>query len=119
MDGAGNETSDSIDAKLSRGESVMTAKATKRFAPILAEMELAVGNKPNIQLANKRFAVGYIPMGDGGYASRYAGSQQSNNIAMSDVVKEAVRSIPNPIVTVEEINRVNTSSDRSVAVSEL
>lgn len=119
LDGAGNETSDSIDAKLSRGESVMTAKATKRFAPLLAEMELSVGNKPNIQLANKRFAVGYIPMGDGGYASRYAGSQQSNNVAMADVVKDVVRSIPNPVVTVEEINRVNTSAENSVAVSEL
>lgn len=62
---------------------------------------------------------GYIPTGDGGYASRYAGTQQSNNIAMSDVVKEAVRNIPNPIVTVEEINRVNTSAENSVAVSEL
>lgn len=61
LQGAGSETSDSINAKLSRGESVMTARATKTFAPILAQMELAVGNTPNVQLGNKRFANGFIP----------------------------------------------------------
>lgn len=119
LQGAGDETSDSIDAKLSKGESVMTAKATKQFAPILAQMEMAVGNKPNYQLGNKRFAVGYIPMGDGGYASRYAGADQSNNVAMADIVRSTVSSIPAPVVTVEEINRVQTSANNSVAVSEL
>lgn len=58
--GAGNETSDSIDAKISRGESVMTAKATKVFAPVLAQMEQAVGNTPNVQIGSGRFANGII-----------------------------------------------------------
>lgn len=58
--GAGSETSDSIDAKISRGESVMTAKATKVFAPVLAQMEQAVGNTPNVQIGTGRFANGII-----------------------------------------------------------
>jgi len=58
--GAGSETSDSIDAKISRGESVMTAKATKVFAPVLAQMEQAVGNTPNVQIGSGRFANGII-----------------------------------------------------------
>jgi len=58
--GAGTETSDSITAKLSKGESVMTARATKVFAPVLADMERAVGNVPNYSPATKRFAGGLI-----------------------------------------------------------
>ena len=60
LNGSGSETSDSIDAKLSRGESVMTAKATRAYAPMLADMERSVGNKPNIHLRNRKFAGGFI-----------------------------------------------------------
>jgi hypothetical protein len=41
--GAGSETSDSIPARISRGESVMNAKATKMFEPILIAMN-NIGN---------------------------------------------------------------------------
>lgn len=60
LEGAGTSTSDSIDAKLSKGESVITAKATKAFAPELAAMEMAVGNKPNFDKGVKRFARGVV-----------------------------------------------------------
>jgi hypothetical protein len=61
IDGQGTATSDSIDAKISRGESVLTAAATSAFSPLLAQMELAVGNKPNFGSSTKRFANGFIP----------------------------------------------------------
>ena len=61
LQGKGTETSDSIDARLSRGESVMTAKATRVYAPVLADMERSVGNTPNVQLGGRRFASGFIP----------------------------------------------------------
>ena len=48
---------------ISRGESVVTAKATSVFAPQLAAMERSVGNRPNFQLGSKRFANGIIGMG--------------------------------------------------------
>lgn len=38
LNGPGNETSDSIPARLSRGESVMTAKETKAYKPFLEAM---------------------------------------------------------------------------------
>lgn len=60
VQGAGTETSDSIPARISLNESVISAKATKVFAPELAAMERAVGNVPNYQLKNRRFAKGYI-----------------------------------------------------------
>lgn len=63
LQGPGTETSDSISANLSRGESVMTAKATKAYAPVLADMERSVGNNPNYQLGSRRFANGIISAG--------------------------------------------------------
>ena len=64
LDGPGTSTSDSISANLSRGESVITAKATTAYAPVLAQMEQAVGNKPNFQMGHKRnFANGIISAG--------------------------------------------------------
>lgn len=64
LDGPGTETSDSINARLSKGESVITAKATSAFAPQLAEMERAVGNRPNYQMGNRKFANGIIAAGN-------------------------------------------------------
>lgn len=46
VSGAGTGTSDSIDAKLSNGESVMTAKATAMFRPFLSAMNVAGGGVP-------------------------------------------------------------------------
>ena len=43
VSGAGSGTSDSIDAKLSNGESVNTAKTTAMFAPMLSAMNAAGG----------------------------------------------------------------------------
>lgn len=60
--GGGTSTSDSIPAMLSKDESVMTAKATRAFAPQLAAMEMAVGNKPNYNFGTGKFASGIISM---------------------------------------------------------
>lgn len=64
LQGPGTETSDSIPANLSRGESVMTARATRAYAPMLAAMEQSVGNTPNYQMGNRRFANGVIAAGN-------------------------------------------------------
>lgn len=64
LQGPGTETSDSISAHLSKGESVITAKATKVYAPVLAQMEQSVGNRPNFQLGHRRFARGIIAAGN-------------------------------------------------------
>ena len=83
VDGPGTGTSDSIDAKISKGESVITAKATSYFAPELANMERAVGNRPNIQLGNKRFANGIIAAGTnpGLQSGRNAFNQQQRLVS--------------------------------------
>jgi hypothetical protein len=119
LQGAGTETSDSISAQLSRGESVITAKATRAFAPQLAQMELAVGNRPNFQLGNRRFAGGYIPMGDGGFSSRYLGRGVEQTQMTEKAMTDAVAKMPAPILQYEEFSRFENSRDKSIGISEL
>ena len=117
--GAGTTTSDNIDAKLSRGESVMTAKATEAFGEQLAMMELAVGNKPNYQIGNGRFSTGYIPTTDGGFSARQTAQSSLNSVAMAETVANAVRSIPAPVLEYSEFTRFTNGVNKSVQVSEL
>lgn len=89
--GVGTGTSDSINAQLSNGEYVMTAKATKMFEPMLAAMN-AIGS--GVPIASSRnFSV------------------VQNTQDMTDSFTEAVQTI-RPVVSVEEItdtqNRVET-----------
>ena len=119
LDGAGNGTSDSIDAKLSRGESVMTARATERFAPMLAQMELAVGNRPNFQLGKHKFATGFIPTSDGGFYARTASSSMLTNSQLIKGFESAVKSMPSPNLNYNEFSQFTKSVDNSVTISEL
>ena len=119
LDGAGNGTSDSIDAKLSRGESVMTARATERFAPMLAQMELAVGNRPNFQLGKHKFATGFIPTSDGGFYARTASASMLTNSQLIKGFESAVKSMPSPNLNYNEFSQFTKSVDNSVTISEL
>lgn len=85
--GPGTGTSDSIRANLSNGESVMTAKATSLFAPILSAFNQIGGGVP-IQAVN-------------------ASSQINADEMMARYLDAAIKKLPNPVVSVEEINRVN------------
>lgn len=123
LDGAGTETSDSIPAYLSKGESVITAKATKRFHNELAQMELAVGNQPNYQFGKGKFAAGIIGVpnivtGDGGFSSRdIANTIQQTQLLAS--INTSLQNMPTPVVSVKEIAKVTNKRNQSVSVSEL
>lgn len=119
LDGAGSSTSDSIDAKLSRGESVMTARATDKYAPILAQMEMSVGNRPNFQLGNKRFATGFIPQTDGGYFARSTANQVVQNSDIINGFKTAVNDLPSPVLQYSEFTNFQKGVNKSTAISEL
>lgn len=87
INGAGTSTSDSIPAMISNGESVMNAKATKMFLPLLVAMnEIGKG----VHLPNPRYNV----------ASEHDQMEQ-----MRDMFVTAVANVK-PVVTVEEINNV-------------
>jgi hypothetical protein len=119
LDGAGTATSDSIDARLSRGESVMTAKATERFAPVLAQMELAVGNRPNYQLGSRKFATGYIPTTDGGYSDRAMSNEVNNASTMAKMFSDSIAKMPQPKLVYDEFTNFVNNRNQSVNLSEL
>ena len=117
LQGAGSETSDSIDAKISKGESVMTAKATKVFAPVLAEMERAVGNTPNIQIGTGKFANGLI---QGNISQpRTNGFNAELNRALLQAVRE-IQQIPVVVAesdissTQDRVRRIKVTGDLGV-----
>lgn len=84
--GTGSETSDSIPARLSNGESVMTARSTRMFAPILSAFNTMGGGVPIQATQSAEQAIG--------------------EDMLARAVAKGVQSMPNPIVSVEEINSV-------------
>lgn len=83
--GDGTGTSDSISAKLSNGESVLTARATKMFAPALSA---------------------FNQMGGGVPISTQAGGSQVGEEFLANAVAKGMAAAPRPVVAVEEINKV-------------
>ena len=87
VSGAGTETSDSIPAHLSNGESVLTASATRMFAPALSAFNQIGGGVP---IVNSQSA-----------------SQQIGEEFLARAVARGMAMAPRPVVSVEEINRTN------------
>lgn len=84
--GPGTGTSDSIPAQLSNGESVMTARATELFAPILSSFNQMGGGVPiNITASS---------------------NQTMGEDMLARAVAKGVQMMPNPVVSVTEINTV-------------
>lgn len=83
--GAGTSTSDSIPAQLSNGESVVTSAATSMFSPILSAFNQLGGGAP-IVIDNPQTQLG--------------------EDMLAAAVARGFQQAPRPIVTVEEISRV-------------
>lgn len=88
VSGPGTGTSDSIPAHLSNGESVLTAQATSMFAPALSAFNQIGGGVPI--------------MGQGNITQQMIGEEY-----LARAVAKGMAMAPRPIVSVEEINRVN------------
>lgn len=90
--GPGSGTSDSISARLSNGESVLTAAATRMFAPALSAFNQIGGG---------------VPIASQGNASPQIGEE-----FLARAVAKGMMLAPRPVVSVEEItaaqNRVQT-----------
>lgn len=83
--GDGTDTSDSIPARLSNGESVMTAQSTRMFAPLLSAINQLGGGVPIMM----------------------TGNTQGEDFLAAAVAK-GMAYAPRPVVSVEEINRVSS-----------
>ena len=86
VEGAGTETSDSIPAMLSNGESVVNARSTRAFAPLLSTINQMGGG---------------VPINVSGASTDMQGEAMlSRSFAM------ALKEMPSPVVAVSEIERV-------------
>ena len=87
VSGPGTATSDSIPAMLSNGESVMTAKATSMFAPILSAFNQAGGGVP--------------------IYGQQMGTQAMGEDMLAKSFAKGLANMPNPVVSVKEITNVS------------
>lgn len=85
--GPGTGTSDSVPASLSNGESVITARATSMFAPILSSFNMMGGGVPI------NFAA--------------SSNQTMGEDMLARAVAKGVQMMPRPVVSVEEISSVS------------
>lgn len=85
VSGQGSGTSDSIPARLSNGESVMTARATSMFSPLLSTFNQLGGGVPiNVNMTGASVGEDFL----------------------AAAVARGFMSCPAPVVSVEEITRV-------------
>ena len=80
----GTGTSDSIPARLSNGEAVMTARAVVDWGPVLSMMNVSSGGNA-------------IP-------TRHLPEKSSGMRQMEQMFERVMRRLPNPVVTVRDIN---------------
>lgn len=93
VSGTGTSKSDSIAAQLSNGESVMTAAATAMFAPMLSTMNQIGGGVPIQPTAT--------------IYTTQSGEGEGMEM-MASALASAIREMPAPVVSVQEINDVST-----------
>ena len=85
--GPGTGTSDSVPAQLSNGESVITARATSMFSPILSSFNMMRGGVPINLTASS--------------------NQTMGEDMLARAVAKGVQMMPRPVVSVEEISSVS------------
>ena len=85
--GSGTGTSDSVPAQLSNGESVLTARATEMFSPILSSFNMMGGGVPINVFSTS--------------------SQTIGEDMLARAVAKGVQMMPRPVVSVEEIKSVS------------
>ena len=90
--GSGTGTSDSNIIKVSKGESIMTAKATQMFAPALSAMNVLGGGEPFEGMSKAATALM---------------TEESMYRSMKAALREELPNMPNPQVAVTEIQDVN------------
>ena len=90
VSGKGTGTSDQVPIQASNGESVMTAAATSMFSPALSALNQLGGGVPIVVQSP---------------------AQQQGEEFLAAAVAKGMRLAPRPVVTVEEINRVQKRVD--------
>lgn len=100
--GPGSGTSDSINAKLSNGESIINARSTEMFAPILSAINQAGGGRAfNSVNTGNGYALGGLFNGSNTLNDGY--SELANTRALNDMAKTLAANMPRQILVVEDV----------------
>jgi hypothetical protein len=109
VSGEGSGTSDSINARISNGESIINAKSTARHLALLSAINVDGGGAPFDRfVSGNKFASGGV-FTDGGNANRYYTEPILNDKAIGNSIAYALINNFPPIVTkVVDINNVQS-----------
>jgi len=96
--GKGTSKSDSINARLSNGESVINARSTAMYAPLLSMINEMGGGRP----LSAGYAMAQGGIAQGGFVSKM-NDDFNNQIGSANIIINAIKALPNPVVSVEQI----------------
>lgn len=107
--GSGTSRSDSINARLSNGESVINARSTKMFAPLLSALNIAGGGRS----LSPGFAMADGGIATGGYTANVSDGLASQSDLINGIVA-GFRLAPAPIL---DVRAVTTEQQRNENVT--
>jgi hypothetical protein len=105
--GPGGPKDDKITARLSNGESVINAKSTKQFAPILSAINQAGGGKPIPSMSG-----GNMANGGGGMTTTYIG-EKAMSVDNTEVVAAIERLNQRPIETYVKESTITSAQNQT------
>jgi hypothetical protein len=102
ISGPGNGTSDSINARLSNGESIINARSTEMFAPVLSAINQAGGGRAFNTLNHSN---GYVLGGifNGSTALNDTSNELATTRNLNDMAKTIALNMPRQILVVEDV----------------
>jgi hypothetical protein len=101
LTGPGTGTSDSINAMLSNGESVINARSTQMFGPILSAINQAGGGIPFTNIGSGAYAQGGLFNGSTTFND--SSSDLANTRALNDMAKTLAANLPRQVLVVEDV----------------
>jgi len=102
LSGPGTGTSDSINAKLSNGESIINARSTAMFAPILSAINIAGGGRAfNSSVDSNGYALGGLF--NGSNTLNDGSNDLATARATNDMVKTLAANMPRQVLVVEDV----------------
>jgi hypothetical protein len=101
LTGPGTGTSDSINARLSNGESVINARSTQMFAPILSAINQAGGGVAFSAVGSGAYAQGGLF--NGSNTLNDGSNDLANTRAINNMVKTMAANMPRQVLVVEDV----------------
>lgn len=105
--------------EVERGEKIFVMKATaSKYIDALGGVNMMFGGR-SWGNSSVRFAAQGGAIQDGGFVARNTTQRADELATQKALISTLLKSMPAPVVSVQEINKVNNGRNKSVAVSEL